>query len=161
MNTPNVLRFALFLALFAVGCGTPNWAVRETAPCPESLHAPRANQERAYLAALLALSDRHYDVVHREAPRSIEAVARNRHYEFETTWVITIRTDGTVLVDQPENARETHEFTDNWHTKRVRSLESYRCRDLDWLRWNAESRGLVPVGAAGMIDAGGETPVTP
>ena len=142
MNKTLVLLFAL-LSFAVVGCGNPNWTARSTAPCPSALGSAAADQERAYLSALLALNDLHYQVVQHEASSHIEAVAQNGHYDFETTWVINVREDGSLSIDQPETQRETH----------VRPFETYRCRDVDWLRWTAESRGLVPVGAAGTIDA--------
>jgi hypothetical protein len=148
-------RLLPLLALILTGCGTPAWSARTAETCPSTLGDPRSDQERAYLSSLLALDDRRYEVVHRESPRQIEATAQNRHYGFRTTWVIRVQPGGVLSIDQPENERETHEFTQKWFDQLTRSIESYRCRDLDWLRWNAENRGLVPVGDV-MPSSGGE-----
>jgi hypothetical protein len=149
------LRYALatglFLLICASGCAhqAQLWEPRTLARCGNSLGDPVLDRERTYLAALLALSSRQYAIVHSESPSWIEAESRSDYHPevFHTRWVLHVLDNGRLEVDSPENAREMHDKTDLWYAKLSQSVALLACRDLNWLRWEAQNRGLLAVGA--------------
>jgi hypothetical protein len=159
------LTHGLWLSLLVLGAcahSPPPWEPHTLPGCHGSLGQPQLDQERTYLAAMLALSARHYAILHAEAPFLIEAESRtNYHPElFTTRWVMNVRPDGVLDIDAPSNDRDTHAKTQEWYRRLRNLIEQYQCRELAWLRAEATSAGLIAASAApAPSSAGGETSV--
>jgi hypothetical protein len=161
LSLPGLLSSILLLLVTGCASAPRSWQPRTVASCTAALGAP-LDQERTYLAALLALSSRKYAVLHSEAPHSIEAESRSDYHPeiYTTRWVMRVRPDGSLEVDAPDNQRATHDRTESWYQRLSMSIQQLQCRDLNWLRWEAQNRGLLAIGAgvadAPELGAGGE-----
>jgi len=73
-RTRLLVRLALTLSLLlASACVTPAWTMRAVPGCAQAIEPPGLEQERGYLAALLALDSRGYAITRALSPE-IEAV---------------------------------------------------------------------------------------
>lgn len=144
----------LFTLLVCVGCGSPGvWKARTTPACLASTGDAALDRERTYLAALLALNERKYVTVHTEAPVEIEADFQSSHKPdvAHTTWVLRVQGDASLEVDTPPNKATMHGKTERWYSGLVSTHRRLHCRDVNWLRWEAQNKGLLPIGAAGLV----------
>lgn len=165
---PRIALLALLLVSLLPACASPQlWSARTTPGCYQRSGDPELDRERTYVAALLALNERGYAILHAEAPREIEAdfASSYRPEISHTRWLITIQPDASLLVDTPPNMREVHQRSERWYGNLVGNVQRLQCRDLNWLRWEAQNRGLLPIGAAGIAmgpapSAGGEQAIT-
>ncbi len=143
--------FFAFVGLCLVGCGSQNvhWTLHNTPGCRVSTHHAEVDRERTYLATLLALEARGYVVVETEAPTRIVAsyVSGNAPGVARVRWVIGVGPDASLNVDVADGERELHPRVAGWYERLLEGVASLQCRDVDWLRWEAQNRGLVPIGA--------------
>jgi hypothetical protein len=140
---------ALGLAIAASACGgapaKPAYP-RELTRCSTSTGEAALDQQRAFLAMLLALEERRYVIARMTWPELIEATYLSDYHpeRFHTTWLVRVLPDGALWLDHPEP--QGHERTEQWYARLLKSYGLYACRDVDWLRWQAENRGVLPVG---------------
>lgn len=162
----------LFLsALLAGGCVKKEtvWVLHNTPGCPVSTSDPELDRERTYLATLLALQSRDYAVLITKAPTYIEAshAGGDSPGVAHVRWLIGIGPDASLNVDVPEDRRRMHPRVARWHDSLINEVNQLKCRDTNWLRWEAQNRGLVPMGAfaaaepGGPGSAGGESALAP
>ncbi|MFT3921322.1 MAG: hypothetical protein QM778_02180 [Myxococcales bacterium] len=158
----------LFLLLHALlsGCvkKETNWSLHNTAGCPVSTSSSELDRERTYLATLLALQARHYVIVKAQSPTYLEATrtSASNPAVARVRWLISVGPDASLNVDVPEEQRTMHRKVAGWYDELVAEVSSLQCRDPNWLRWEAQNRGLVPIGAyAGAESAGGEHAALP
>jgi hypothetical protein len=146
------MRFVLsvFLALAGLGCAHSSaWSARTLAGCKERTGVPELDRERAYLASLLALDSRRYAVVRHVQGRELEATYASDYPASQPHWrcVLSVLDDASVVLDVPSTTHDVSKREAQWADKLVFSIEQYQCRELDWLRWEAQNRGLMGVGA--------------
>lgn len=156
----------LFLAVLLCGCvKETTWVLHNTPGCPVSTSSPDLDRERTYLATLLALQSRGYAILRTKAPSYIEAThtSGNSPQVARVRWLIGIGPDASLTVDVPESERSMHPRVAGWYDTLLNSVRQLQCRDTNWLRWEAQNRGLVPIGAfvgsdaAGPPSSGGES----
>ena len=151
-------------ALALVGCSSPpkTWAPRREPACTLGSSTPELNQQRAFLASLLALEERGYTVLHMEWPLQLEAhfISNHRPDTYQTRWVVDVAPGGELSIRAPQGWDEPHDKTENWYQRLRKTITQYHCRELEWLRWQAENKGLLPIGMGmeAVPGAGGESP---
>jgi hypothetical protein len=125
------------------------WAIHNTPGCPVSTSQPELDRERTYLATILALQARGYAVMKAQAPSYIEAThtSGNSPGAAHVRWLISIGPDASLNVDVPPGEREMHPRVAGWYDSLLLNVSQLQCRDTNWLRWEAQNRGLVPIGA--------------
>ncbi len=138
------------------------WSLQNSPGCPVSTSDPQLDRERTYLASLLALQERKYAILRTQAPSAIEATytSGNNPSVAHVHWLIGIGPDASLTVDVAEADRQMHRRVAGWYDTLLASVNQLKCRDPNWLRWEAQNRGLVPIGAfAGVESAGAEAPM--
>jgi hypothetical protein len=157
---------AVFAAL-AAACSSPKlWAARSTPGCHASTGDPALDRERTYLATLVALNQRGYAILRAEPAREIEAdfVSDYKPEVSHTRWLLRVQSDASLSVDTPPSQRHMHQRSERWYSGLIQSVRGFQCRDLNWLRWEAQNRGLIPIGAVAQApgtaaeSSGGELP---
>jgi len=138
--------------------------LHNTPACSASTSSPEVDRERTYLAALLALHMRGYVILKTQAPSYIEAsnLSVNAPSVAPVRWLVGIGPDASLNVDVPDDQRAIHPRVATWYDSLLVNTIELQCRDTNWLRWEAQNKGLVPIGApeialaAAGATAGGE-----
>jgi hypothetical protein len=161
------LPLLLLLLLGVTGCAhTRPWSARTLPACAARTGVPELDRERSYLATLLALDARQYAIVHAVSGREIEATYSPNYPPSQPSarWVLSVLDDARVVLDVPSTAGPISEREEQWAERLAFSITQNQCRELDWLRWEAQNRGLIAVGAGPVASgppplvAGGEQP---
>lgn len=160
-----MLRFVVVLALLSLlpGCARQKvWVPRVVPACASSTSDATLDRERTYLAALLAVQERGYAILRAEPPREIVAdyTSDYRPERSHSRWLLYVQPDGSLEVSTPADHRRVHARAEAWYGRLAQGVQRLSCRDLNWLRWEAQNRGLLPVGAAVApvaASAGGES----
>lgn len=160
-----MLRLWLLVGLlFSLSACTHVWTPRTVLGCYLSAGDPQLDRERSYYALLLALSERNYEILHAELPRQIE-VAYHSDYAPQrsfVSWLIDVREDASFTVQSIPPGAEVTSKQERWFDLLAVSVRRFSCRDLNWLRWEAQNKGLLPMAdALDAAAAGGEQPATP
>jgi hypothetical protein len=156
----------LFSLVGLAACAPATWTPQTIPACLVATGDVQSDRERSYLAALLALETRGYVLLHAESPAQIEAEYGSAS-DSDTTrvrWLVDAQPDGSLRVDSIPAGVPPSKKAASWYQKLEQSVRTLQCRDLNWLRWEAQNRGLMPmIGMAGAAEvaaptAGGERP---
>jgi hypothetical protein len=149
----------LFLATLASACSGV-WQPQSIPACYAPIGVPALERERSYYAALIALSERKYVIVHAEAPRQIEVEYRSNYRPDQANvhWRVDIADDAAIRVQNiPAGvsvSRKALGRQKQWFEMLSTSARRYSCRDVNWLRWEAQNRGLVPMAGGALAEQG-------
>lgn len=131
------------LGVLMPACAAQPWHARTLPACPRSSGHPSLDRERAYVASLMALDTRGYAIVYAEPPQ-VEAQLTGR----AVGWTLRAEPGGAIVIDLGAGAGEPSRKSYTWLGKLEQTVAQYRCRELEWLRWEAQNRGLLPLVAA-------------
>lgn len=148
-------RASLVLSLLCLtACATTtHWQPRSMAPCLEPLKPESLELERARVAAMLALDAQGYAIL-AATKDTIEA----QFYRSEAArvhWILRIGPQASISAEISPEQQHVHRKTGFWYERLAHRLATYRCRELEWLRWEAQNRGLLAVAPALAADATG------
>jgi hypothetical protein len=143
----SLLRWLWLLAGLAACAQPPAWQVRELPGCAQPLSDLQLERERGYLAALLALNARGYAIWRAELPQIVAEVGP---FKARSHFEVRVREDGQLELDAPGALADRR--TVNRYEKLRQTTATFRCRELEWLRWEAQNRGLAPVGSGAIVE---------
>lgn len=159
-----MLRLCLVSLLLCVGGCAQAFVPRIVAPCQVG-EVGVLTRERSYHALLLALNERKYTILGSDPPRQVEAEYHSSYKPDEafTRWLIDIAEDGSLHVQSIPAETRVRRKQEHWFARLEASVRRVQCRDPNWLRWEAQNRGLVPLANGLLLSeqplaAGAETP---
>jgi hypothetical protein len=162
-----MLRLCLSLLLLFLAACTQAFTPRSIAPCQAGAALGALERERSYHALLLALSERKYTVLRSDPPRALEAEYHSNYKPDEafTRWLIEVAEDGSLRVQSIPAKTRVRRKQEFWFARLEESTRRLQCRDLNWLRWEAQNRGLTPLASGQMLSelpasAGAEAPIS-
>jgi hypothetical protein len=135
---------------WASGCAT-TWSPRAIPACYAPSGDARLDRERSYYAALIAASDRKYVIARTDTPRQLEIEYRSAYKpeQGHARWLIDVAPDASLQVQNVPAielvSRKRRKRLEQWFAMLSDSTRGLGCRDLNWLRWEAQNRGLTPL----------------
>ena len=127
------------------GC-TYQWAAKTIDPCPDA-NRP-ATSEESFLAILLALKDKGYEIQRYD----MKARTVRAYYEmpyrgevYNVTWLVSVDQEARVHVATERRNHRSGQLKNarRWFQLLVRIYGNYWCRSADELRAEAVSRGII------------------
>lgn len=134
------------LMVATTGCAR-RWPSTPLTPCPGSAAGPAAGEE-AFLAMLLALKERKYEILHADVAKRQVTARYSLGYRgsfYNVTWLIQVHPSGKLQVDTQRQRHRGKQIKHvrKWFRNLERSYDEQRCKPLPLLRYEVWSQGIV------------------